>query len=147
MIFFFGTEIVYKESDVDEDEIGSRIRSIKYPLESSHICPIYPMIDRRRSAKTPVGEIRRKSEVEKESFFEYEANKNPCYKCPRRGDEEEPNIFGYRGRQELAPVLGDEECDQELEIIPSTIDEMSERESVEESNEDEDEDIPNNQII
>lgn len=147
MVFFFGTEIVHEESDVDEDKIRSRIRPVEYPLKSTHIGPIYPMVDRRRSTETPVGEIRRKSKMEEECFFEYKTDQYPENERPRRGDEEESNVFGHRSRQELAPMFGDEECDQELEIIPTTIDEVPERKSIEERNKDENENISDNQRV
>lgn len=111
MIFFFGTEIVYEKSYVDEDKIGSWIRPVEYPLESPHICPVYPMIDWRRSTEAPVGEVRRKSKMEEECFFENKSYQYPKNERPRRGDEEQSNIFGYWGTQELTPVFGDEECD------------------------------------
>lgn len=77
MVCFFGSEIVDEESQIDDDEIGCRVGSIKYSLESFDSGTIYAVIDRRSSSEAPVTEISGESEVEEDGFMEYEPHENP----------------------------------------------------------------------
>ena len=107
VVFFFRADMVNEESEVDEDEVGCRIRSVKYSLESAHIRLVDPVINRRRSSEAPVVEIRRVTEVDEDGLSENESNKKPEDECYGSRVEKESDIRGYRSRQELHAVFHD----------------------------------------
>lgn len=77
MMGFLGSKIMDQKSDIDDDKIGSRIRSVKNPLESFDTSSIDSMVDGRCSAETPVRKIGRKSKIQENGFMEDETYQNP----------------------------------------------------------------------
>ncbi len=121
MMGFLGSKIVHQKSDIDDDKIGSRIRSVKNPLESFDSSSIDSMVDGRCSPETPVREIGRKSKMQENGFMEDETHQNPSSKSHTCGEEKYLQVLCHCSPQESASVFCDEECDEEFEIVPSTI--------------------------
>lgn len=147
MIFFFGADEVEEESEVDEDEVRRRIGSVKYPLESAYIGSLDPMIDRWCPTEAPVGEVGRVSKMEEDGLTEYESDEDTEDERDRRGDQEEFHVCHDRRLQKLRSVLDDQECEEELKIVASTVDEIRETEIIGEGDRDEHDDVPSDQIV
>lgn len=88
MICLLSAKEMKEKSDIDEDEVCRRIRSVKNPLKSFHICSVYTMVYWGSSPKTPIRKIRRKTEMEKDRFMEYETHQQSGKKSETCGKEE-----------------------------------------------------------
>lgn len=147
MELFLGPEVVNEEPNIDEDEVRCRVRTVENPLESSHIRPIYPMVDGRSSAETPVREIRGETEIEQDGLMENETHEKSGKKSETCRDKEDSQVLGNRSRKEYTPLLCDQECDQKLKIIPSAVDERRESEAIYQRDDDEISYIRSDQIV
>ena len=130
MMGFLGSKIVHQKSDIDDDKIGSWIRSVKNPLESFDSSSIDSMVDGRRSPETPVRKIGRKSKMQENGFMEYKTHQNPSSKSHTCREEKYLQVLCHRSFQERTSVFCDEKCDEEFKVVPSTIYERGESESI-----------------
>lgn len=121
MILLLGTKEMDKESDIGQNKERGRIRSVENPLEPLHTGTVNTVVNRRSSAKTPVRKIRRKSEIEKNSFMKYKTNEESSKKCRTCGNEEYPQILGNRSGKKIASMSCHEESDEELEIVAPSV--------------------------
>lgn len=147
MVCFFGSEIVSEKSQVDDDKIGSRVRSVEYSLKSSYAGSVYPVVNRRCSSEAPVREIWRESEVEEDGFVEYEPYENPYSECRACRDKEYFYILRDTSYEETASVFCHEKSDEKFEIIPSAVNERCKSESINQSNYHKISDVRTDQII
>lgn len=147
MMGFLRSKIVHQKSNIDDDKIGGWIRSVKNPLESFDTSSIDSMVDRRCSSKTPVREIGRKSKMQENGFMEDETHQNPSCECYTCREEKYPQILCDSSPEEGTSVFCDEKCDQEFEIIPSTIYKRRKSKSIYQRYDKQVPDIRPNQII
>jgi len=147
MVLFFGSKIVDEESQIDDDKIGSRVRSVKYSLESFHSSSVYPVVNRGSSSETPVREIWRKSKVKENCFVEYESYQESCKQSNTCREEKYFQILWNTSDKEIASVFCNKESDKKFEIVPTTVDERCKSESIYQSDNHEVSNIRTNKII
>lgn len=147
MVLFLGSEIVEKESRVDEEEIRRRVRSVKYSLKPFDPRSIDAVIDRRSSAETPIAEISGESKINENGFMEDETHEQSRKYGETRREKKYLEVPRNTSYEERTSVFRNEKRDEKFEIVAPTIDERCESESIHERDDDEVSDVRYDQII
>lgn len=111
-----------EDPGIEDEEESCLIRSIEDSLEPPDIRSGNPVVDRHRAIHIPHTHIRRESEVDKECLSDDEPDEEADHNRSGGAQEENPEIFRHLGPGKEAPMPDDEECQEELEIIPSSVD-------------------------